>query len=69
MFHLAELRVHPHAFRTNPLAEFHDPDSSTVFFDFSVHQKNGLTKVLGARHFEILGKSVDVIQDILGDAD
>jgi hypothetical protein len=69
MFHLAELRVHPHAFRTNPLAEFHDPDSSTVFFDFSVHQKNGLTKVLGARHFEILGKSVDVIQDIIGDSD
>jgi hypothetical protein len=69
MFHLAELRVHPHAFRANPLAEFHDPDSSPVFFDFSVHQKNGLTKVLGARYFEIPGKSVDVIQDIVGDSD
>jgi hypothetical protein len=69
MFHLAELRVHPHAFRADTPAEFHDPDSSPVFFDFSIHQKNGLTKVLGARHFEIPGKSVDFFQDILGDSD
>jgi hypothetical protein len=69
MFHLAELRINPHAFRSNPLAEFHDPHSSPVFFDFSVHQKNGLTQVLSARNLEILGKSVDFMQDIVGKTD